>query len=152
MCCKHVLFSKQRSFIFVVFLGVGAGLMTTVGYSTFNYYFVKRRIFAMSLVQLLKGIILVGHPISVGFLMNIYGFRGTTAIIAAINANCLIAMFVMHPVEWHYKEIKIRMIENEIRPCKYHELILICRCMCCAVKDMRLLYFFKFHFSDDRKN
>lgn len=93
--------------------------MSTVAYSTFNYYFVKRRISAMSLVQLLKGAILVGHPILVGFFMNSYGFRGTATIIAAINANCLIAMCVMHPVEWHYKEIKIRVIENEIRPCKY---------------------------------
>lgn len=72
----------------------------------------------MSLVQLLKGTILVGHPILVGLFMNTYGFRGTAAIIAAINANCLIAMSEMHPIEWHYKEIKIRVIENEIRPRK----------------------------------
>lgn len=93
--------------------------MSNVAYGTFNYYFVKRRVFAMSLVQILKGIILVGHPILVGFSMNTYGFRGTAAIVAAINGNCLIAMLVMHPVEWHYKEIKIRVVENEIGPCKY---------------------------------
>lgn len=93
--------------------------MSNVAYGTFNYYFVKRRIFAMSSVQILKGVILVGHPILVGFFMKVYGFRGTAAIVAAINANCIFAMFVMHPVEWHYKESLVRVVENEIRPRKY---------------------------------
>lgn len=106
-----------------IVLGVGAGLMSNVAYGTFNYYFVKKRIFAMSLVQILKGIILVAHPILVGFFINLYGFRNTVAIVAAVNANCIIAMIVMHPVEWHYKEVKIRVVENEIYPCKYEMLI-----------------------------
>lgn len=98
--------------------GVGAGVMTTAAYSTFNYYFVKRRIFAMSLVQILKGILLVGHPIVVGLFMNAYGFRYTSAIVAAINASCIIAMFLMHDPESHYKEIRTPVLENEMGPCK----------------------------------
>lgn len=121
---KTRLFSpKTKATQFVclfIFLsaGVGAGLMSTAAYSTFNYYFVKRRIFAMSLVQLLKGIILVAYPILVGFSMNAYGFRWTCAILAAINVNCIIATFMMHNVECHYKEIKTPVVENEMHLCK----------------------------------
>lgn len=102
-----------------LFIGLGAGLMSNAAYGTFNYYFVKRRMFAMSLAQILKGLILVGYPIVVGFCMNTYGFRGTAAIVAAINTNVIIAMYVMHPVEWHYKEIQVPVVEREMHPRKY---------------------------------
>lgn len=96
-------------------LGFGLGIMIPVGYTTFNHYFVKRRVFAMSVSQALKGIIITSHPILVKILMNEYGFRGTVAMIAAINAHSIFGMLVMHPIEWHYKIIKVPEVELEPR-------------------------------------
>lgn len=95
--------------------------MIPVIYGTFNFYFIKKRVFAMSLVQILKGIFLMLHPILVGFLLTQYGFRGTVAIVATINANCILAMLAMHPVEWHSKVIKIPVYERI--PCRLRFLI-----------------------------
>lgn len=93
--------------------------MIPVGYTTFNHYFVKKRIFAMSVAQALKGIIITSHPILVKILMNEYGFRGTVAMIAAINAHSVLGMLSMHPIEWHYKIIKVPEVELEPRECFY---------------------------------
>lgn len=108
---------RQKFSHFGTLLGFGAGLMLPVLYGTFNFYFSKNRIFAMSMVQILKGGFLMVHPILVGFLMSQFGFRGMVAIMAAINANCILAMLAMHPVKWHSKVIKIHVNERAV-PCK----------------------------------
>lgn len=54
------------------------------------------------------------YPIVVQFLMDTYGFRGTMAIMAAINAHAIFGMLVMHPIEWHYKYIKVPV--DEFKP------------------------------------
>lgn len=97
--------------------GLGLGLMIPVSYTTFNHYFVKKRIFAMSVAQALKGVIITSHPLLVKFLMNEYGFRGTVAMIAAINAHSILGMLAMHPIQWHYKIIKVPVVELEPRKC-----------------------------------
>ncbi len=89
--------------------------MIPVGYTTFNDYFVKKRVFAMSVAQALKGVIITSHPILVKILMNEYGFRGTVAMIAAINAHSILGMILMHPIKWHYKIIKVPIVETEPR-------------------------------------
>lgn len=104
--------------VFYYIIGFGAGLMTPVIYGTFNFYFVKKRVLAMSLVQILKGIFVMLHPILVGYLMTEYGFRGTMAVMAAINTHCILALLAMHPIEWHYKINKIKIDVNERVPCK----------------------------------
>lgn len=71
----------------------------------------------MSLTQTLKGVGIMTYPIVVQFLMSNYGFRGTALILAAIHAHTLFGMIVMHPIEWHYKTVKIPIEEEE--PCKY---------------------------------
>lgn len=100
-------------------LGFGIGLMVPVGYTAFNLYFVKKRVFVMSCTQALKGVLITLHPILVNVTMNTYGFRGAMAIIAAINAHGILGMLVMQPIEWHYKVIKIT--ESELKPCKANE-------------------------------
>lgn len=95
--------------------GFGLGLMIPIGYATFNSYFVKRRVFAMSASQAMRGIIITSHPMLVKILMNEYGFRGTVAMIAAVNAHAILGMLVMHPVEWHYRVIKVPQDELESR-------------------------------------
>lgn len=70
----------------------------------------------MSIVQSIYGGILMVYPLLTQFTMNTYGFRGSLAIIAAINLHVVVGMLVMQPVEWHLKVIKVP-VENETQPC-----------------------------------
>lgn len=87
----------------------------TAGYSCFNLYFVKRRIFMMSLLQASKGVIVALYPMLVKTLMNMYGYRGAMAIIAAINAHAIVGMLTLHPIDWHYKLVKVPEVELKSR-------------------------------------
>ncbi|XP_055300045.1 monocarboxylate transporter 6-like [Sitodiplosis mosellana] len=98
---------------FGVFQGFGIGLILNVGYTNFNYYFVKRRVFMMSVTQVLKGLLVAAYPIVIRFLVEKYGFRGATAIIAAIHAHTIVGMMAMHPIEWHCKVIRIPVEESK---------------------------------------
>lgn len=73
----------------------------------------KKRIFTLSVTQIVKGAMATGYPILVQFLMQSYGFRGALAVIAIVQAHAIVAMFLMQPVEWHYKEIRIPIDESE---------------------------------------
>lgn len=99
-----------------IVVGFGLGLMLPVGYTTFNQYFVTKRVCMMSLTQAMKGIVVMVHPILVKNMMDWYGFRGTMAIFAAINMHAIFGMLVMHPVKWHYKMVKLPKFE--LKPCK----------------------------------
>lgn len=69
----------------------------------------------MSVAQSLIGVGSMVYPIVVQFLMDTYGFRGAMAVMAAINAHAIFGMLVMHPIEWHYKYIKIAVHESKPR-------------------------------------
>lgn len=77
----------------------------------------------MSLTQTLKGVGIMTYPIVVQLLVDLYGFRGAALAVAGIHANAFFAMIVMHPVEWHYKTIKVPVEEEEgkeeERQCNY---------------------------------
>ncbi|XP_031623601.1 monocarboxylate transporter 14-like [Contarinia nasturtii] len=98
---------EQLIVSFGVLQGSGIGFMAPVGYSVFNQYFVKKRVFMMGIAQTFKGIIIMLYPMATQFLLNKYGFRGTLVVIAAINAHTILGMLVMQPIEWHYKETKV---------------------------------------------
>lgn len=91
--------------------------MVSVAYTTFNHYFVKKRVFMLSVAKSLMGFGVMVYPILAQALMEKYGFRGAMAMLAAINAHAILGMLVMHPVEWHYKVIKTPL--EETKPCKY---------------------------------
>lgn len=104
-------------FIITIWIvGAGFGFCIPVAYTTFNHYFVNKRVVMMSVAQSLIGIGTMVYPIIVQFLMDTYGFRGTMAVLAAINAHAILGMLVMHPIEWHYKYIKVPV--DELKPCK----------------------------------
>lgn len=81
--------------------GIGFGLVLPALYTTFNRYFVKRRVMMMGLVGTLHGVCGVGLPMLIELLMQEYGFRGCMAVLAALNLHVLFGMVAMHPVEWH---------------------------------------------------
>lgn len=85
--------------------------MIPVAYTTFNAYFVEKRVFMMSIAQSLIGVGTMGYPLIVQFFMDLYGFRGCMAMIAAINSHAIFGMIVMHPVKWHLKPIKVLVEE-----------------------------------------
>lgn len=93
--------------------GAGFGLMIPVSYTTFNAYFVQKRVVMMSVSQTLIGLGTMIYPIFIQKTMEAFGFRGCMAVLAAVNSNTLVAMLVMHPVEWHMK--KVQLTEEEIQ-------------------------------------
>ncbi|XP_043491405.1 monocarboxylate transporter 9-like [Polistes fuscatus] len=95
--------------------GIGVGLLLTLSNTNFNSYFVKKRARIMSLAQVIIGMGAIGYPYFIDKMMPLYGFRGTAAIIGAISLNCIPAVLMLHPVEWHTKGKKITSAE---RVCK----------------------------------
>lgn len=69
----------------------------------------------MGIAQALKGVGIMSYPIMVQFFMDKYGFRGTMAVLAAINSHAILGMLAFQPVEWHQKLIKIPLDEVEPR-------------------------------------
>ncbi|XP_055642216.1 monocarboxylate transporter 7 [Toxorhynchites rutilus septentrionalis] len=98
---------------FSVLQGAGFGLMIPVSYTTFNAYFVEKRVLMMSISQTLIGLGTMFYPIFIQRTMEAFGFRGCMAVLAAVNSHTLVAMLVMHPVEWHMKKVKIEDEANE---------------------------------------
>ncbi|XP_062564632.1 monocarboxylate transporter 7 [Armigeres subalbatus] len=98
---------------FSIFQGAGFGLMIPVSYTTFNAYFVQKRVVMMSVSQTLIGLGTMIYPIFIQKTMDAYGFRGCMAVLAAVNSNTLVAMLVMHPVEWHMK--KVPLVDEEVQ-------------------------------------
>lgn len=69
----------------------------------------------MGATQFLVGIGTMLYPIFVQFLMETYGFRGALAVIAACGAHAIFGMLVMHPIEWHYKTIRVPIEDEEAK-------------------------------------
>lgn len=103
---------NQLLVAFSIIQGAGFGLMIPAAYTTFNAYFVEKRVMMMSIAQTLIGVGTMGYPIMVQILMDLYGFRGCMAVIAAVNGHAILGMMVMHPVQWHMKEIRITTVAN----------------------------------------
>lgn len=101
---------NQLLLAFSVIQGAGFGLMIPAAYTTFNAYFVEKRVMMMSIAQTLIGVGTMIYPIMVQILMDNFGFRGCMAVIAAINAHAIFGMLVLHPVQWHMKTIRITAV------------------------------------------
>ncbi|KAM7350408.1 monocarboxylate transporter 9 [Cochliomyia hominivorax] len=87
--------------------GIGFGLMVPTSYTTFNNYFVKKRIMWMSFAQSLIGVGSMFYPVLMQKLLEAYGFRGCLMVLAAINGHAVLGMLLMQPVEWHMRKVPI---------------------------------------------
>lgn len=96
----------QIIFTYGVLQGIGLGLMVPAAFTSFNYYFVRRRTFAMAVTQLIIGVAAMVIPLAIQMLLEEYGFRGTQAIIAAFSLHALLGMVVLQPVKYHVKKKK----------------------------------------------
>ena len=97
----------QIIFTYGVLQGIGLGLMVPAAFTCFNYYFVRRRTFAMAVTQLIIGLAAMVIPLAIQLLLEEYGFRGTQAIIAAFSLHALLGMVVLQPVKYHVKKKKL---------------------------------------------
>ncbi|KAL5278633.1 hypothetical protein ACFFRR_003331 [Megaselia abdita] len=93
--------------------GSAFGIIIPVCYSTFNLYFVKKRVMMMSFAQTLIGIGGMIYPILIQKLFDWYGFRGALLVLAAVNSHAIFGMLVMHPVEWHLRKVEI--VDTELQ-------------------------------------
>uniref|UniRef100_A0A8D8ES32 Monocarboxylate transporter 9 n=1 Tax=Culex pipiens TaxID=7175 RepID=A0A8D8ES32_CULPI len=112
---RWVFWSSRRCYMVVV-SGAGFGLMIPVSYTTFNAYFVEKRVVMMSVSQTLIGLGTMFYPIFIQKTMEAYGFRGCMAVLAAVNSHTLVAMMVMHPVEWHMRLVPVEPEEQQMAP------------------------------------
>lgn len=116
---------EQLLVAFSIIQGAGFGLMIPAAYTTFNAYFVEKRVMMMSIAQTLIGVGTMIYPIMVQILMDCYGFRGCMAVIAAVNSHAILGMMVMHPVKWHMKEIRVpNDVDGETKECEYLALVI----------------------------
>jgi hypothetical protein len=96
----------QIIFTYGILQGIGLGLMVPAAFTSFNYYFVRRRTFAMAITQMIIGVAAMAVPLVIQMLLEEYGFRGTQAIIAAFSLHAMLGMVVQQPVRYHIKKKK----------------------------------------------
>ncbi|XP_011203888.2 monocarboxylate transporter 9 [Bactrocera dorsalis] len=96
-------------FAFSVIQGTGFGLIVPTSYTTFNNYFVEKRVMWMSFAQSLIGVGTMFYPVGMQKLMELYGFRGCLLVLAAINSHAILGMLLMQPVEWHMRKVTIQI-------------------------------------------
>jgi hypothetical protein len=89
------------AFAYGVLQGIGLGLIIPATLTSFNKYFLRRRTFAMGVAQVITGIGSMILPIILQSLMQIYGFRGTQLIIAAISLHSFLCAAVQIPPASH---------------------------------------------------
>lgn len=85
--------------------------MISASYSTFNAYFVEKRVMMMSVAQSIFGLGTMAYPKVVRYFMDEYGYRGCMALRASLHGHVILGMLAMHPVEWHMKKV---MREDEL--------------------------------------
>lgn len=103
----------QLLIAFGLLQGLAFGIVIPVCYSTFNLYFIKRRVMMMSIAQTLIGFGGMLYPILIRNLLDWYGFRGALLVLAAVNSHAFFGMLVMHPVEWHLR--KVQIVDTELQ-------------------------------------
>ncbi|XP_061396623.1 monocarboxylate transporter 9 [Musca vetustissima] len=101
-------------FAFSLIQGIGFGLIVPTSYTTFNNYFVKKRIMWMSFSQSLIGLGSMFYPVLMQKFLEWYGFRGCLMVLAAINSHAILGMLLMQPVEWHMREVPCA--DEEMQP------------------------------------
>jgi len=97
----------QIIFTYGILQGIGLGLMVPAAFTSFNYYFVRRRTFAMAVTQMIIGVAAMVVPLMIQMLLEEYGFRGTQAIIAAFSLHAMLGMVVQQNVKYHAKRRRV---------------------------------------------
>ncbi|KAF5270912.1 hypothetical protein FQA39_LY08293 [Lamprigera yunnana] len=84
-----------------VLTGLGLGLIMPSTFVAVNNYFTTRKSQAVGLSMAGTGVGQMLIPQVVRFLLDEYGFQGTTLILGALCLNGLPGALLFHPVAWH---------------------------------------------------
>ncbi|XP_050681980.1 monocarboxylate transporter 12-like isoform X2 [Leptidea sinapis] len=87
--------ANQLPITFGILQGIGFGMMVPVCFSSINFYFVRKRTFAMSLVKAIQGIIVMWYPQLLRVIVSFYGFRGVLIILSGISLHTIPGMLTM---------------------------------------------------------
>ncbi|XP_052738962.1 monocarboxylate transporter 2-like [Bicyclus anynana] len=105
--------SKLHFFFFQGLLqSIGHGIVINITFTVTNNYFVKKRLFAVSLTQTISAAFGLVTPRLVKWAIEVYGFRGCVMLITGVSMHNMFAMMLMQPVEWHMKKVEI-LDDNE---------------------------------------
>ncbi|KAK4872190.1 hypothetical protein RN001_016314 [Aquatica leii] len=97
-----------------VFTGLGLGLIMPSTFVAVNEYFTTRKSQAVGLSMAGTGVGQMLIPQVVRFLLDEYGYQGTTLILGALCLNGLPGALFFHPVEWHMKTAEV--LDSEKQP------------------------------------
>lgn len=93
--------------------GIGMVIINVISFSSFNHYWVEKRVMVLSTCQMVVGLGTMLFPLLLEYLLEEYGYRGCMLILSAIMANTILATICFQPVKWHatrnphYQEIPI---------------------------------------------
>ncbi|KAF5308921.1 hypothetical protein FQR65_LT00003 [Abscondita terminalis] len=97
-----------------VFTGLGLGLIMPSTFVAVNEYFTTRKSQAVGLSMAGTGVGQMLIPQVVRFLLDEYGYQGTTLILGALCLNGLPGALFFHPVKWHMKTTEL--LDSEKQP------------------------------------
>ncbi|KAF2885574.1 hypothetical protein ILUMI_20597 [Ignelater luminosus] len=90
-----------------VFTGLGLGLIMPSTFVAVNEYFSTRKSQAVGLSMAGTGVGQMLMPQVVRFLLDEYGYQGTTLVLGALCLNGLPGALLFHPVKWHMKVVDV---------------------------------------------
>ncbi|KAL7645898.1 UNVERIFIED_CONTAM: hypothetical protein RMT77_002795 [Armadillidium vulgare] len=84
-----------------------SGIASCIGKSlpliVLSRYFLKHRVFAVATATLGYSFSNFVSPLTANYLLDVYGFRGSSLIFGALLLNQCVAGALFHPVEWYLK-------------------------------------------------
>lgn len=84
-----------------VVAGLGLGLITPALFVVVNAYFIKNRGRAVGLSLAGTNVGQMWMPHLVRLLLEHYGFRGASLILAAVSLHSFVGAMLFHPLKWH---------------------------------------------------
>lgn len=115
----------QLSISYGIFVGLGLGFINPSSFIAVNSYFSTKRGRAVGLALAGTGVGQMVMPNVVRILLDEYGFRATTMILAALALNGVVGASLFQPVEWHLKRFDDNSFNEKkmlLQPCKHKNL------------------------------
>lgn len=96
-----------------VLTGLGLGLIMPATFLAINSYFTDQRSHAVGISMAGTGIGQMVMPQVVRYLLDAYGYRGTTLIIGAMSLNGVVGALLFQPVKWNMRSVTITEMPTE---------------------------------------
>ncbi|XP_026319790.1 monocarboxylate transporter 9-like [Hyposmocoma kahamanoa] len=100
-------------FTYGILLGLGLGFIQNASFVAINSYFHLRKSRAVGLANAGTGVGQTVMPHLVHYLLVNFGFRGACLMLSALSLHGIAGVLLIHPVEWHMKEIEEEVVVDE---------------------------------------